>query len=97
VIASKAQWYGRRTKNAACNANLDDVNVHTLRYTFAPWAVMRGVSLKELQALLGHSSLATSMLYARLAPERLRSAVTRREGLTSNNATIKPINASTNA
>ena len=44
---------------------------------------MRGVSLKELQELLGHSSLAMTMRYAHLAPERLRSAVTRLEGLTS--------------
>jgi len=43
---------------------------------------MRGVSLKELQELLGHASLAMTMRYAHLAPERLRSAVSRLEGLT---------------
>ena len=36
-------------------AKLEDVNVHTLRHTFASWAVMRGVSLKELQDLLGRA------------------------------------------
>ncbi len=44
--------------NAVATAKLDDVNFHTLRHTFASWAVMRGVSLKELQELLGHASLA---------------------------------------
>jgi integrase len=39
-------------ENAVRSAKLDDVNFHTLRHTFASWAVMRGVSLKELQELL---------------------------------------------
>ena len=44
---------------------------------------MRGVTLRELQELLGHSSLAMTMRYAHLAPEHLRTAVSRLEGLTS--------------
>jgi integrase len=84
-------------ENAVANAKLDDVNFHTLRHTFASWAVMRGVSLKELQELLGHSSLAMTMRYAHLAPERLRSAVTRLEGLTSNKPAVEEISASVNA
>jgi integrase len=82
-------------ENAVTNAKLDDVNFHTLRHTFASWAVMRGVSLKELQELLGHSSLAMTMRYAHLAPERLRSAVTRLEGLTSSQPTTESTQAST--
>jgi integrase len=69
--------------NAVTAARLDDVNFHTLRHTFASWGVMRGVSLKELQELLGHASLAMTMRYAHLAPERLRSTVSRLEGLTT--------------
>jgi site-specific recombinase XerD len=69
--------------NAVEAAELDDVTFHTLRHTFASWAVMRGVTLKELQELLGHSSLAMTMRYAHLAPEHLRTAVGRLEGLTS--------------
>jgi integrase len=69
-------------ENAVEGAKLDDVTFHTLRHTFASWAMMRGVSLKELQELLGHSSLAMTMRYAHLAPEHLRTAVSRLEGLT---------------
>jgi len=82
-------------ESAVTNAKLDDVNFHTLRHTFASWAVMRGVSLKELQELLGHSSVAMTMRYAHLAPERLRSAVTRLEGLTSGKPTAESAQAST--
>jgi integrase len=84
-------------ENAVGTAKLDDVNFHTLRHTFASWAVMRGVSLKELQELLGHSSLAMTMRYAHLAPERLRSAVARLEGLTGTKPAVEEINASVNA
>ena len=72
--------------NAVTTAKLDDVNFHTLRHTFASWAVMRGVTLKELQELLGHSTLAMTMRYAHLAPEHLRTAVARLEGLTNERA-----------
>jgi site-specific recombinase XerD len=53
--------------NAVTAAKLDDVNFHTLRHTFASWAVVRGVSLKELQELLGRATLAMTMRYAHLA------------------------------
>ena len=33
-------------ENAVEAAKLDDVTFHTLRHTFASWAVMRGVSLR---------------------------------------------------
>jgi integrase len=76
----KTRYIKTAYNNAVAAAQLDDVTFHTLRHTFASWAVMRGVTLKEL---LGHSSLAMTMRYAHLAPEHLRTAVSRLEGLTS--------------
>jgi integrase len=58
-----------------------DLLVFNLRHMFASWAMMRGVSLKELQGLLGHSSLAMTMPHAHVAPEHLRTAVSGLEGL----------------
>src|SRR5438067_12048543 len=43
----------------------------------------RGVSLKEVQEVVSHASLTMTTRYAHLAPERLRTAVSRLEGLTS--------------
>ena len=50
---------------------------------------MRGVSLKELPELLGHASLAMTMRYAHLAPEHLRIAVSRLEGLTGSRTAVE--------
>jgi integrase len=83
----KTRYIQTAYNNAVAVAKLDDVNFHTLRHTFASWAVMRGVTLKELQELLGHSSLTMTMRYAHLAPEHLRAAVSRLEGLTSTEPT----------
>src|SRR5882724_1194769 len=95
----KTRYIKTAYNNAVDAAKLDDVNFHTRRHTFASWAVMRGVSLKELQELLGHASLTMTMRYAHLAPERLRTAVTRLEGLTTQSASdsaqepVEPVEA----
>jgi Phage integrase family len=65
----KTRYIKTAYNNAVDAAQLDDVTFHTLRHTFASWAVMRGVTLRELQELLGHSSLAMTMRYAHLVPE----------------------------
>ena len=90
----KTRYIQTAYNNAVAAAKLDDVNFHTLRHTFASWAMMRGVSLKELQELLGHTTLAMTMRYAHLAPERLRTAVSRLEGLTSSEPTSPSAQAS---
>jgi hypothetical protein len=65
----KTRYLKTAYNNAVEAAQLDDVTFHTLGHTFASWAVMRGFTLKELQELLGHSSLAMTIRYAHLAPE----------------------------
>ncbi len=45
-----------------------EVDFHTLRRTFASWYTMRGGSLATLQVILGHASIRTTMIYARLDP-----------------------------
>jgi integrase len=58
-----------------------DVNFHTLRHTFASHYVMRGGSIVKLQAILGHASVRTTQIYARLAPDHLIGATGILEGL----------------
>lgn len=49
--------------------------IHSLRHTFASWLVMNGVDLATVKKLLGHSNIATTMIYAHLADEHVEKAV----------------------
>ena len=54
----------RRTADAA---GIGYVTAHQLRHTLATQAVNRGMSLDAIAALLGHKTLAMTMVYARIA------------------------------
>jgi integrase len=79
LVFGTSSWYAFRGywEAAVKGARLDGLHFHDLRHTFASWTMQRGATLPELQALLGHKTLAMTMRYAHLAPEHLRSAVSR--------------------
>jgi integrase len=66
---------GTAFKKAAKRAKLPrSVNWHSLRHTFASWAVQGGVTLHELMQLGGWKSYSMVLRYAHLAPDHLAQA-----------------------
>lgn len=55
-------------------AGIEAASFHSLRHTAAAWMVQAGVSLYEVQKVLGHSTPVMTQRYAHLAPEHLRGA-----------------------
>ncbi|MDD8019255.1 MAG: tyrosine-type recombinase/integrase [Bacteroidota bacterium] len=58
-----------------CKFKEDRLHFHSLRHTFASWLVQDGVSLYEVQKLLGHSNIAVTQVYSHLQPEQLHNTV----------------------
>jgi integrase len=56
-------------------AGVRKIGWHVLRHTFASHLAMNGTPLNIVQALLGHSSITTTMRYAHVAPSALRTAI----------------------
>jgi len=53
----------------------EKLHFHSLRHTFATWLVQEGVSIYEVQKLLGHSSISVTQIYSHLAASELHGAV----------------------
>jgi len=61
--------------NACKKAGIRRIGWHVLRHTFASHLAMKGVSLKVIQELLGHSTITMTMRYSHLSPCAKRDAV----------------------
>ena len=55
-------------------AEISEYTWHNNRHTFCSWLAMAGVSIKEIQELAGHKTIAMSARYAHLSPERTAAA-----------------------
>ena len=66
----------KKFKDYVLLVGLDEkLHFHSLRHTFASWLVQDGVSLYEVQKLLGHSNISVTQVYSHLHPETLHATV----------------------
>ena len=62
-------------RRAVKRANIGRVRFHDLRHTFASRLQQAGVPLEEIQAMLGHKTLAVTQIYAHLNVDYQRKAI----------------------
>jgi site-specific recombinase XerD len=71
-------YLSARFKFYVAEAGLDGrLHWHSLRHTHASWLVQDGVSLFQVQQLLGHADSRTTEIYSHLRPETMQETVNR--------------------
>jgi len=66
---------GMKVKNLAKRAGLSDFHCHSTRHFFA-WALLeKGANIKQVQALIGHTNLATTQVYLATTEKDLYKAI----------------------
>ncbi len=64
----------------------EHIKQHSLRHTFATRLLASGVDISIVSKLLGHTSIETTMIYAKATPEVLRDAIGTLDSLEHNKA-----------
>lgn len=67
-------YSSRHFKAALDLAGIKRIRFHDMRHTFASHYMMNGGNIYDLQKLLGHKDIKTTMKYAHLSPEHLLEA-----------------------
>jgi integrase len=79
----------RRFKKALKAAGVREVRFHDLRHTFGTRMAAVGVPMRTLQAWMGHSDHATTLIYADYAPGAREAALVGR-AFSENDALLMP-------
>ena len=53
----------------------EEIHFHTLRHTGASWMVQSNVPISFVKEILGHSNIATTMIYSHSTPAHLRESI----------------------
>ena len=67
-------YSSRQFKDALIRSSIEAINFHKTRHTFASHFMMNGGNIYDLQKILGHRDIDSTMKYAHLSPEHLLEA-----------------------
>lgn len=56
-------------------AGIEHINPHTLRHTYATELLDDGLNIREVQELLGHSDISTTMIYTHVNPVEIKQKI----------------------
>jgi len=58
---------------------IEHINPHTLRHTYATELLSDGLNIREVQQILGHSDLSTTMIYTHVNPVEIKQKIRNRK------------------
>ena len=70
-VSKRFKFYVRE----ASLPSAERLSFHSLRHTCASWLTMKGVPIRVVQAILGHSSVNVTEIYSHLRPEVMTRAM----------------------
>ncbi len=86
-----ARYIQVMVKRLARKASLQRASIitpHILRHTYATELLNDGFTIREVQELLGHSSVATTQIYTHVRPEHLAEKIIKRNQTSKDNTEI---------
>lgn len=75
VFKLKAACIANKIRQFAKKAGLKDFHTHSMRHKFATDLLDRGVNIRQVQELLGHENVNTTMRYTFVSQQGLRNAI----------------------
>jgi len=82
-VFGTSNWHSFRCawEHALRAAKIENFRFHDTRHTAASWLIQSGRSIREVQEILGHKTLAMTQRYAHLGPAHLRTAISALDGI----------------